>query len=213
MNEEKYNYYKQSCEVQTEYIVDLEKKLSDKNEEIKGLKKNNEEILLGVLIKDPLNGKVGENCSEEGEKIVNSFGEVFKNFTKDGVKQICEETGCYYKQPPVTMTYLINADKTGSAHEVGTRQFESLESLKQFLKENQGLAICQIDERTDNGKCLLRYYDNIRYKSSLHEKLDSNFYDTTLVLNIFKEEVGKQECFQLKDKIQKILKEEFMKYI
>lgn len=174
---------------------------------------NNNEILLGVVIKDPLNGKTGEHGLKEGEKVINSNEEIFKVFTNEEVKQICEETGCFFKKPPITITYLLEQDHTVVAHEARSRMFNSLEDIKEFLKLHQGLAICSIIERTDECKFMLRYYGNIQYKNSLHEKLDSNFYDINFVLDTIKEQFGNDEHLRVREAVQKVLREELMKLI
>ncbi len=123
-----------------------------------------------VMVVTKVIAKGPEMPVEEGRIQVESFDEIYEEFTEKKVSAICEEFGCYLEPGPVTVTHLINYKVT--VHEAHSQRFNSLSDMTTFLEQHRGYCVHSITRRKDTQAYLLRYFDDIKFTSMTHHDLE-----------------------------------------
>ena len=121
------------------------------------------ETMVGAVIIDPLNGKIGTDHLQEGEVVINCTEDIFDD-NNSTTQEICDECqSILHIGGPVMVKYHIK-----SAHEATTIQFANLDELKSFLLETPFTLVYKIIKRKDTGRCALRYFPEVGYTSLEH---------------------------------------------
>jgi len=125
------------------------------------------EIMVGAVIIDPLNGKLGTDHLQEGEVVINCTEDIFDD-NNSAAQEICDECqAILHIGGPVMLKYHIKR-----AHEATTIQFENLNELKAFLLETPFTLVYKIIKRKDTGRCALRYFPEVGYTSYEHHQAE-----------------------------------------
>ena len=138
------------------------------------------ETMIGAVIIDPLNGKMGIDHLQEGEIVIRDYSDIFDDdytFTKS----ICDECNAILHNGIAIMV---------KAYEATSIEFNNLDDLKTFLITTPFTLIYKIIKRKDTGHYMLRYFPQVGYTSLEHYQAEEftgkiiNEYKAILPKNI-----------------------------